>query len=305
MSKLLSFFIISMFACGAYADDFGTAMTNVKNNCSNISGDLNDLKKMAGINTAITGVGTATAIGATAVGIAKSSVDEEIENIIQKALEGKTKPAENPNEKDVKDAIDAYFKESSKSANDTDTQNLDELAEKSEKSKNLGNWRTGLLGASTATNVAGAVIAGNNKVDDDLQTKIDNCIASVDALQNAIGQARMDGIDVTQAQKIVSACSKWEEADLSKVNDRAKGAMISSIVGATTGIAGTVTSAVANSDKTRAGDKDTEKNLNTTSNILAGGTTIASGVATAFNATQISAVKKIVTIAEECEETLK
>ena len=294
-----------MFACGAYADDFGTAMTNVKNNCSNISGDLNDLKKMAGINTAITGVGTATAIGATAVGIAKSSVDEEIENIIQKALEGKTKPAENPNEKDVKDAIDAYFKESSKSANDTDTQNLDELAEKSEKSKNLGNWRTGLLGASTATNVAGAVIAGNNKVDDDLQTKIDNCIASVDALQNAIGQARMDGIDVTQAQKIVSACSKWEEADLSKVNDRAKGAMISSIVGATTGIAGTVTSAVANSDKTRAGDKDTEKNLNTTSNILAGGTTIASGVATAFNATQISAVKKIVTIAEECEETLK
>ncbi len=277
-----------MFACGAYADDFGTAMTNVKNNCSNISGDLNDLKKMAGINTAITGVGTATAIGATAVGIAKSSVDEEIENIIQKALEGKTKPAENPNEKDVKDAIDAYFKESSKSANDTDTQNLDELAEKSEKSKNLGNWRTGLLGASTATNVAGAVIAGNNKVDDDLQTK-----------------ARMDGIDVTQAQKIVSACSKWEEADLSKVNDRAKGAMISSIVGATTGIAGTVTSAVANSDKTRAGDKDTEKNLNTTSNILAGGTTIASGVATAFNATQISAVKKIVTIAEECEETLK
>ena len=48
-----------------------------------------------------------------------------------------------------------------------------------------------------------------------------------------------------------------------------------------------------------------EKNLNTASNILAGGTAVASGVAAVFNATQISAIKKIAKIAEDCEKVLK
>ena len=303
MSKLISFFIISIFACNAYADGFDIAMANVVDNCSNISGDLNDLKKMAGINTAITGVGTATAVGATVVGIVKSSVDEKIEKILEEALKGKTQPDKVPTEAEISVALDAYFAASPKN---TDRPNSkDDFTEMSEESKTLGNWRTGLIGTSTVTNVAGAIIAGNNKSDENLQTKIDECVKSVETLKNAIGQARADGLDVTQANQIVTECGEWRNVDLSTINDRAKGAMISSIVGAVTGAAGTVTSAMANSDGVSNGYSEKEKNLNTAANVLSGGTAVASGVATVFNATQISAVKKVVAVAEKCEETLK
>ena len=72
------------------------------------------------------------------------------------------------------------------------------------------------------------------------------------------------------------------------------------------GLAGTITSASANSDGVRNGD-DTqrEKKLNTAANVLAGGTTAASLSATIFNATQISAIKRAATVADECEGALK
>ena len=47
--------------------------------------------------------------------------------------------------------------------------------------------------------------------------------------------------------------------------------------------------------------KNKEKNLNTAANVLAGGTTAASLSATIFNATQISAIKRAATVADECE----
>ena len=85
--------------------------------------------------------------------------------------------------------------------------------------------------------------------------------------------------------------------------------MISSAVGATTGLVGTVTSAMANTDKTRndntVAGKQKEKNLNTAANVMSGATTVASGAATAFNATQISAIKKVATVAEKCTGVLK
>ena len=183
---------------------------------------------------------------------------------------------------------------------------LDEL---NKQSKSLGNWRTGLMAGNTATNVAGAIIAGNNKVDDDLQAQIDSCKKAVDELQRSMMQARMDGEDISEAQGIVNACKEYNYVDISPINKRAKGAMISSVVGATTGLAGTVTSAVANTDKTRNDNTDAgkqkEKNLNTASNVLAGTSTLASGVATVSNATQISAIKKVAAVAEKCTGVLK
>lgn len=62
---------------------------------------------------------------------------------------------------------------------------------------------------------------------------------------------------------------------------------------------------MANSDKVRNDNTDSgkqkEKNLNTASNVLAGTTTVASAAATVFNATQISAIKRVVSVAEKCE----
>ncbi len=165
------------------------------------------------------------------------------------------------------------------------------------------------MAGSTATNVAGAIIAGTNKVDADLQTQINNCISSVKTLQKSIIQARINGEDITEAQSIATACGEYEYVDISKINNRAKGAMISSTVGAATGLTGTIISATANTDKTRNDNtesgKQKEKNLNTAANTLAIGTTAASAMATVFNATQISAIKKVATVAEKCTGVLK
>lgn len=277
--------------------------------CVGIDDELVDLKKMAGINTAITGVGTAVNTGATVVGIVKASKDkqaEELERLIKELAE-----MEDDKESPTEDQIAEWGREfnqsfeSSKSEK-TLTEQLDKL---NKQSKSLGNWRTGLLAGGTATNVAGAIIAGNNKVDDDLQTQIDNCKLAVKNLRDSIMQAKFNGEDVSEANTIADACKEYDYVDISPINKRAKGAMISSVVGATTGLAGTVTSAMANTDATRNDNTDAgkqkEKNLNTASNVLAGASTVASATATVFNATQISAIKKVATVAEKCTGVLK
>lgn len=278
--------------------------------CVGIDDELADLKKMAGINTAVTGVGTGLGVGATVVGIVKASKDaeaEELERLIKELHEledGKEEPS---------DAEVASFLKEFETSYDSAIKDLTtaqaKLDELNKQSKSLGNWRTGLMAGNTATNVAGAIIAGNNKVDDDLQAQIDSCKKAVDELQRSMMQARMDGEDILEAQGIVNACKEYNYVDVSPINKRGKGAMISSVVGATTGLAGTVTSAVANTDKTRNDNTDAgkqkEKNLNTASNVLAGTSTLASGVATVFNATQISAIKKVAAVAEKCTGVLK
>jgi hypothetical protein len=85
--------------------------------------------------------------------------------------------------------------------------------------------------------------------------------------------------------------------------------MWSAVAGAAIGGAGVVTSAIANTDKTRDDNTDagkkTEKNLNTASNVLAIGATAASATSTVFNAMQIAAIKRAEDAAVACEETLK
>ena len=278
--------------------------------CVGIDDELADLKKMAGINTAVTGVGTGLGVGATVVGIVKAGKDaeaEELEKLIKELHELEDGKAE-PSDAEVASFLKEFETSYDSAIKDLTTAQakLDEL---NKQSKSLGNWRTGLMAGNTATNVAGAIIAGNNKVDDDLQAQIDSCKKAVDELQRSMMQARMDGEDISEAQGIVNACKEYNYVDISPINKRAKGAMISSVVGATTGLAGTVTSAVANTDKTRNDNTDAgkqkEKNLNTASNVLAGTSTLASGVATVSNATQISAIKKVAAVAEKCTGVLK
>ena len=134
------------------------------------------LKTMAGINTAVTAVGTVAGGVALGTGIAKVGVDKE-----QQALEEKVKkliaeksniPIEKleiENEAEFRAAIHgaAYADESAMS------EDIKKINELEQKSKTLGNVRTGTLAASTVTNVAGTAIAATNKVDDDLQNLLD------------------------------------------------------------------------------------------------------------------------------------
>ena len=293
------------------SDEYISALQQTYISCIGIDEQLNDLKKMAGINTAVTAVGTAAGVGATVVGFIKADKDEQIEKLemerLQKISDSNINSGvTNGKTTDNLAALETYY---NNHKNDSQTDIDTEIDRLTNQSKNLGNWRTGLLAGSTATNVAGAIISGTNKVDDDLKSQIDNCVASVNALERAIMQARMDGIDVAEGESIAAACGEFEYVDVSKINNRAQGAFISSLVGTATGLAGTVTSAIANTDKTRNDNtesgKQKEKNLNTAANVLSIGTTLASGTATVFNATQISAIKKVATVAEKCTGVLK
>ena len=283
--------------------------------CVGIDEGLSDLKKMAGINTAVTAVGTAAGAGATVVGIVKANKDAQARGIAEGLKAAKdfqyTSETIKENLWDDEDTRKAFLAEFQAKMNTEWDEKIQPLRDES---KTLGNWRTGLMAGNTATNIAGAIIAGNNKIDEDLQTQIDNCKTAVRNLKDSVMQARMNGEDVTEADNIVEACNEFNYVDVSPINDKAKGAMISSIVGAATGVAGTVTSAVANSDDVRLDKKkfdkteeewQKEKNWNTAANVLAGTSTVASGVATVFNATQISAIKKVANVASKCTEVLK
>ena len=291
--------------------DIDIALNNTRAACSGISEKLSPLKKMAGINTGITGAGTAINTGATVVGIVKASKDkqaEKLEELLAKLQEINDKAEKDPiSSEDAKAFLNDFEVELAKESKNK-AEYESELQKLNKQSKNLGNWRTGLMAGGTVTNVAGAVIAGNNRVDKGLQEMIDDCNVAVRNLRDSMMQARIDGRSTKNAENIISACGEYGTADLSKIDNRATGAMWSSIVGATTGAVGTVTSATANSDKTRDDNTDAgkqkEKNLNTASNVLAGASTLASGAATVFNATQISAIKKVSTIADNCEREL-
>ena len=68
-------FMISLLLCAGAAnaaDGLSAAIENVRTACSGISDKMADMKTKAGINTAITGVGTVAGGVALGTGIAKS-----------------------------------------------------------------------------------------------------------------------------------------------------------------------------------------------------------------------------------------
>jgi len=270
-----------LFACfasfGAVASDLDTALRQSYVSCVGISDMLNDVKKLAGVNTAVTGVGTVAGGGAVIAGVAKKNLMNKLRKIEDES------ETDNIAYNDIAITWRTDFKPNSKS-----------------KAKKLGNWRTGLLAVNTATNVAGAVIAGKNAHNEDLENRIKECSQVIDELKDAIVRAKYEDIDTSEANAIYDACSGYKYVDLSVLTKRAKGAEISSIIGGSAGAVGVITSAVANKSS---GEK--ERKLDTASNVLAGGATVLTGTATVFNATQIAAAKKIISIAEQCEGLLK
>ena len=302
--------LLSLMAGTAHANtDLTAAIENVRTTCGNISAELTDMKKMAGITTAVTAVGTVASGVALGTGIAKTNVDKEIAKLEQQLakldadrnLQTITISATN-----LQNELNQY-QASIQTLSKSEMQNQKSEAE--QKSKNLGNVRTGTMAAATATNIAGAVMSGTNKVKGDLKQQIDECLVSVKTLSNVRMQARIDGsandTELARAENIIRACDAWTTVDVSSINKRSTGATVSSGIGAGLGLAGTITSASANSKDIRNGDADKEKKLNTAANVLAGGTTAAGLSATIFNATQISAIKRAATVADECEGALK
>lgn len=301
--------LLAQCAFGAvFGDDLSVQIQAARSACSGISDAMTNLKKMAGINTAVTAVGTVAGGVALGTGIAKASVDRELEALIEKVKKLIDEKSKIPVEKiDVKNRseFDNQLTEISGSISSTN----EKISQLEQKSKTLGNIRTGTLATTAVVDTAGTIIAVKNQVDDDLQSRIDNCVTNVKKLQTVKASAQVaetaDAADISKATQIISACRDWEYVNLTDINKKARGAAISSGTGAALAVVGTITSASANSSTVRSGEnKDKEKNLNTASNVLAGGATGASAVATIFNATQIGAIKKAVATADKCEEAL-
>ncbi len=290
------------------ATDLKVAIENVRTNCAGISSELSDLKKMAGINTAVTGVGTIAGGVALGTGIAKENVDKEISEL-EKKLREKAKAEENKAILGLSTSTLEFWKNQLSILTGTEnTIQGPDLEKMVAKSKTLGHIRTAGLATSAVTNIAGVLIAQDNKVKGDLKDQVNACLASVKVLSNVRMQARMSGAadaDLKRAEEIVRACEEWSTVKLSDINSKATGATMSSGVGALTGMAGTVASAAANTEMVRIGDEKKEKTYNTVANMMAGGTTIASGAATVFNALQIKAIKRAATVADQCEEALR
>ncbi len=292
-----------IFSCDATPLAPDVAIANARMHCDTISQSFKSMKTMAQVNTAVTGVGTAVGAGATIAGIAKASTDQQIEKLIHDVRQRETMadiPA--PTIDDGQDFIDSTME-----LVQGTTKNDGQKSKLEQRSKNLGNLRTGLLATNTATNVAGTIIAANNRTDQDLRTQLDNCIKSIRDLQDSRMQAQINNADPAVLQRmdnIITACREYDTLDVGKIDSKATGAAISSGVGIAVGTAGTITSAAANSDSVRNGDDTREKNLNTASNVLAAGATVTSGIATVFNAQQISTLNTAQKIATQCSEAL-
>ena len=315
MRKIISLSVFGLFLIPnvTFAIDLNTAIQNTKAACSGIDDSLSDLKKMAGINTAVTAAGTVAGGVALGTGIAKSNVDaeqqqlmEKVRQLIEKKKDIKIEKLEIADEQAFMAQIEAAITDGQKDPLSADKEKIEELGKKS---KTLGNVRTGTLAASTVANAAGTAIAATNKVDEDLEEKINKCISATKELSNAKLAAKVENTatdtEIANADKIINACRDYEFVDIKPINKRATGAAVSSGIGTGTGVVGTITSAIANTDKTRNGDAQREKYMNTAANLMSGATTVASAAATILNATQISAIKKVVTVAETCEGALK
>lgn len=293
-------------ASRAAVSDLNTALQNTYRACVGIDESLSDLKKLAGINTALGVIGAVTTTSGTIVGALKAKTDSKAKSLEQliKEIQDYQKSTPNVSDFDMKQ-FEVEFEMAFTDAEKNVKTHKSELEQLNEKSKKLGNWRTGLVATGAATNIAGAIISVKNKSNTiGLERMVKNCLDATDVLSKQISQARINGDDVNEAQQIYYACREYSTVDLNKLLNQNKGAMIASVVAGSAGVAGTITSVASNTDSVRGGDDAKEKNLNTASNVLAGTTAVASGVAVAFSASQIAAVKRIVSIAEKCEGVL-
>ncbi len=303
----------------AVAGDGGliAAMNRAYAACSGISEDMADMKKKAGIATATGALATASGAVALGTGLAKSATDAAYDEAIRQMLNdygSKNEDSGITYEGDIVVAwTQAAQQETYKSLTEAQKKAVDDkINDLLARSKKLGHIRTGTMAASAVSNVTTAVLAGTNTVKEDLETRVQNCITSVNELSRAKMQASLEGNatpeQIKKAEAIYSACGKWSVVDLTPINNRAKGAAISGGVGAGLGIAGTIASLSANKDAIRddnsAQGQQKEKTLNTASNVLAGGTAVAGLASTIFSATQIKAIKTAATVADECEGAL-
>lgn len=326
------------------------AINDVRTQCSGISNDLAPLKKLAGISTAVNAVGTVTGAGGVVSGVAKHNKDLEIAGGMGKkfAIEIKKDKLQALELSDANQAAienlkkmapnldwNNFEKKLNELSNELDNQERQETIAEIEQeeaqiqqqinknqaqSDKYGNIRTGLFATNSATSTASAIISSKTDINKTVQEKIKGCTESVSRLRNASMRYRVENNDVSntvllsKSQQIADKCGEYAYVDTDALRKLANGATISGAVGATTGIAATITSATGThkklSDIDLKGENLTaeitkQESMDLASNILGGITVATSLTGATLNAVQINKIKKIITVSDECEGVLK
>jgi hypothetical protein len=288
--------------------------------CDGISDRISAVSGISKINTGITATGTVGAGGALYAGIKKSETDQEIAELAkQLCADGGCDPNKVEAMSD-QEFFDKILPTLIEMISRSESNAAEKMAQKSEldamvaKSKRLGNWRTGLLAGTVGTNIASAIISGLNKNQSDLIQQISACNAAVARLREYYNRALQNGVNpienpVMQTfQTTITNCGTLKISDVEKIEKRMTAVFGTSIAGATIGAVGTGTSIAANTDKIRNDNSDagkqTEKTLNTISNVAAG-TNIATGiVGTGLNISLITLTRDLMRTAQNCDDTL-
>jgi len=289
-----------MFSFAAHADSaaLNAAIWAARESCDGIHSELRSIHGMTGVNTAVTGAGTLAGAGALYAGLQKSRKDALAEEIM-KQLEA----IETMSDEDFFNMLGTMAE-------------YRQLRELEDQSRNLGHWRTGLMAGTTATSIAGTMMATRNRRSaGDVVGMVRDCLESVENLRTARLKARVEeALPETDpamaiARSIIDACDKFTVSDVERITGRTQGVQVASAIGIGTGGVGTITSAMANTNRVRDDNTDQgtqrERNLNTTANVLAGASTLTSGIATGFNVAALSALNKQMSIAKDCEDALR
>lgn len=290
--------------------DLATKIDEVKVECSGIKSNLDTIFGLSVATTVSSGLGTLAAGGALGVGIAKSVTDKKIEKN-KLFLETKSSRLDTSSPENLKASATALLSEL-----DSDAEKLEAEISKLEKtSKTLGHVRTGLMAGATATSlVSTGTSIGATVTASKLAEKMSSCNAKLSELKIAkntliaVLEDAEQPSTIATADNILNACTGYDEANIKTLKTTMTASAVVSGIGSAVAGAGTVTSIMANTDKTRNDDSEKgqkkEKALNLTTNILAGVATGTSGASTVLSATAISRAKKDSEMAGNCESVL-
>lgn len=192
--------------------------------------------------------------------------------------------------------------------------NPDMKAKADKVSKTMGHVRTGLMAGATVTSaVSLGTSVGSVNSAGSLADNMSKCNSALSALRSAKSafEVELDGesdASLIRANGILSACSDYDKENVKAIKNIMTASSVTSGIGTATGLAGTITSAMANSNKVRGDNSEKgtkkEKNLNMASNILAGVTTGTSASSAVLGGISMSKVKKDFEKAERCESAL-
>ncbi len=282
----------------------------VQSSCSGIKQNFDAIFGLSVATVTSSAIGTVASGAAVGVGIAKANLDKKIEEKEDKLgiLKSRTENlSDDPEE--LKRQIAEILPQLDEDYAKLQEQLKQEIDKETKKSKTLGHVRTGLMVGATATSAistgtsVGAVVTA-----DKLAKQIEQCNADLKALKIANGQLTAEGGKSGQAETILANCTGYDKANITTLKNLATANAVVSGVGTATAITGTITSAIANTDKTRNDNsvrgKKKEKNLNLVSNIFAGITAGTSATSTGLSAAQIAKAKKDSEMAAKCESVL-